>query len=374
MYEDEKTLASSIVAEVGKEIFGLDEVTRLSLVALFSEGHVLLEGNPGFGKTELVKRLAGVLGLDYGRIQFTPDLMPSDITGTYMPDLEGSGRFAFTAGPIFTQLLLADEINRATPKTQSAMLEGMAEHQVTVLGEKHRLPEPFMVLATQNPIDHEGTYDLPEAQSDRFMFKILMPGLDEVAVRKIMTKTAGVPANPGSPDDSPKVVLGDPAQAKKKIAGIRRRILAMSSRPSVEAHIVNIVQASNHRYEDVKGLSRDSLRQARSIVENGLAYGLGPRAATALLRGAKAWSLLFEPGAAHAVPEGLARVALPVLRHRIKLELDWQRRIDPHGSATTTNNDQEPDDLIADLVVATAPEDEGHRNQVTRVLKPSRRG
>lgn len=180
-------IVHSIVQEVAQEMYEVDDVTRLCLVALYTKGHVLLEGNPGLGKTELVKTLGRTLQLPDGRIQFTPDLMPSDITGTQMPDPDNVERLKFQHGPLFTSLLLADEVNRATPKTQSAMLEAMAEKQVTVLGVtyglggftygEHRdrskvrvvypsnIDRPFMVLATQNPIDHEGTYDLPEAQS-----------------------------------------------------------------------------------------------------------------------------------------------------------------------------------------------------------------
>ena len=185
---------SHVLDAVGEELYGVETVIKLSLAALFSGGHVLLEGNPGLGKTELVKRLARVLNLKAGRIQFTPDLMPADITGTLMPT--GDGGLRFQSGPIFTSLLLADEINRATPKTQSAMLEAMAEKKVTVLGEEHVLPSPFVVLATQNPIDHEGTYNLPAAQADRFMFKVRMPVPDGPTLKRIVHKRAGA----GAPD------------------------------------------------------------------------------------------------------------------------------------------------------------------------------
>src|ERR1041384_948191 len=183
---------SHVVKAVGEELYGLETVIRLSLAALFGGGHVLLEGNPGLGKTELVKRLARVMNLKAGRIQFTPDLMPADITGTLMPT--GNGGLRFQSGPIFTSLLLADEINRATPKTQSAMLGAMAEKKVTVLGEAHALPSPFVVLATQNPIDHEGTYNLPAAQADRFMFKVRMPVPDGATLKRILRKRAGAGA------------------------------------------------------------------------------------------------------------------------------------------------------------------------------------
>src|ERR1700752_998529 len=188
-----------IIDAVGEELYGVVTVIKLSLAALLSGGHVLLEGNPGLGKTELVKRLARVLNLRAGRIQFTPDLMPADITGTLMPS--GNGGRRFHSCPRFTSLLLADEINRATPKTQSAMLEAMAEKKVTVLGEEHALPSPFVVLATQNPIDHEGTYNLPAAQADRFMFKVRMPVPDGPTLKRIVRKRSGAGA-PSPQSDS----------------------------------------------------------------------------------------------------------------------------------------------------------------------------
>src|SRR6476619_5991741 len=171
-------------AEIGKVIVGQPEIVQGVLTCLFVGGHVLLEGVPGLGKTLLVRTLAQVLDLKFARVQFTPDLMPSDILGTnIITEHEGRRQFTFQAGPIFAQILLADEINRATPKTQSALLEAMQEHSVTIAGTIHKLEEPFFVLATQNPIEQEGTYPLPEAQLDRFFFKLLVPfsGREEMA-------------------------------------------------------------------------------------------------------------------------------------------------------------------------------------------------
>ena len=210
-----------VIDAVAEELYGVETVIKLSLAALLSGGHVLLEGNPGLGKTELVKRLARVMNLKAGRIQFTPDLMPADITGTLMPT--GNGGLRFQSGPIFTSLLLADEINRATPKTQSAMLEAMAEKKVTVLGEEHALPSPFVVLATQNPIDHEGTYNLPAAQADRFMFKVRMPVPDGPTVKRIVRKRAGA----GAPDPESDVgerVEGGARELRSAGRCARRRI------------------------------------------------------------------------------------------------------------------------------------------------------
>ena len=166
----------AVRAAVGSVLVGQDDVVEGVLTALFAGGHVLLEGVPGLGKTLLVRTLGAALGLDFRRIQFTPDLMPADVTGTTVVEETEQGRsLVFRRGPVFTQLLLADEINRATPKTQSAMLEAMQERSVTVGGVTHELPAPFMVMATQNPVEQEGTYPLPEAQLDRFLFKLIVP-------------------------------------------------------------------------------------------------------------------------------------------------------------------------------------------------------
>src|ERR1700726_2443763 len=179
-------------AEVGKVIVGHQDVVRKTLTALFAGGHVLIEGVPGLGKTLLVKTAAAALGLSFKRIQFTPDLMPSDIVGTQvLTEAEGRREFTFKAGPIFAHVVLGDEINRATPKTQSAVLEAMEERQVTVFGTTYRLDPPFFVLATQNPIELEGTYPLPEAQMDRFLFKVVMGSPKPEELREIMNRTTG---------------------------------------------------------------------------------------------------------------------------------------------------------------------------------------
>src|SRR3954469_23482310 len=182
-----------VQAEIGKVIVGQADMINGVLTCLFVGGHVLLEGVPGLGKTLLVRTLAQVLDLKFSRVQFTPDLMPSDILGTnIITEHEGNRRFAFQAGPIFAQIMLADEINRATPKTQSALLEAMQEHSVTIAGTIHRLEEPFFVLATQNPIEQEGTYPLPEAQLDRFLFKVLVPSPSLADLGGIIDRTTGV--------------------------------------------------------------------------------------------------------------------------------------------------------------------------------------
>ncbi len=265
---------TAVIDAVAEELYGLETVIKLSLAALLSGGHVLLEGNPGLGKTELVKRLAQVMNLKAGRIQFTPDLMPADITGTLMPT--GNGGLRFQSGPIFTSLLLADEINRATPKTQSAMLEAMAEKKVTVLGEEHALPSPFVVLATQNPIDHEGTYNLPAAQADRFMFKVRMPVPDGPTVKRIVHKRAGAgapdpesaSANGSKADPKSYDLPGDPRAAESLVREISQVIRAIAPLPAVEAHVTNLFLATNRSFANLanpSGTRADIETAARRI-------------------------------------------------------------------------------------------------------------
>jgi MoxR-like ATPase len=321
---DVEDFAKAVLERVEKKMFGMEEVTRLVLVALYTGGHVLLEGNPGLGKTELVKTLGEVLTLPRGRIQFTPDLMPADITGTYTPDFESGDarKMIFQRGPVFTSLLLADEINRATPKTQSAMLEAMAERQVTVLGSKWPLDIPFMVLATQNPIDHEGTFNLPEAQADRFMFKLSVPVPNHDTMRLILDKTAG---NREMPDEKSYGLFKEAEASRKTYLALEKRIKKLPVSPPVEIHILNMFLASNRRFGELREVDRPQVEKLQRLVDEVLEYGLGPRAATAMMLGAKAFSLMFLPGAESAEGPALARVVVPTLRHRFKLKFDWQQ-------------------------------------------------
>lgn len=379
---------AAIMARVKLKMFGMEEVTRLILSAFYTGGHVLLEGNPGLGKTEMVKTLASVLGLPHGRIQFTPDLMPADITGTYAPDFEKEQvqKLVFQPGPVFTSLLLADEINRATPKTQSAMLEAMAERQVTVLGRKYALLSPFMVLATQNPIDHEGTFNLPEAQADRFMFKVDMPvpGLD--TIRLIMNKTAGTLGTTvmrKEPDGNELRLFKDPKTSQSVYERLQQGIIQFPSLPTVEIHIMNIFLASNRKYDELTSISEKQRKKVRDLVENLMIYGLGPRACTALMLGAKAWSLMFIPGAEGAEPPALAHVVVPTLRHRIKLKFDWQdlfRQIEASSRKEfqdfdTMNSGSQLEGLIESFCLATAPGDNEYvrnfREEFTKVASGS---
>ncbi len=328
MSRDVMAFADEALAGVRSRMYGVDEVARLCLTALFSKGHVLLEGNPGLGKTDLVKTLGSVLGFQNGRIQFTPDLMPSDVTGSYMPDFKGGDarNMVFQPGPLFTSLLLADEINRATPKTQAAMLEAMAERQVTVLGRRYRLASPFMVLATQNPIDHEGTYALPEAQAVRFMFKINVPVPDAQTLRLILNKTAGAMAGsaPKQQGDLKAIFSGDRKEAAAQYDAYCARVAQVQPLAQIETHILNMFLASNKMYDQLDGLDKGQVANLKDLVESYMVYGLGPRAARDLMLGAKAWSLFFIPDAEYAEGAGLARVASPVLRHRIRLVFDWE--------------------------------------------------
>ncbi len=365
-------LAEAILVRVRTKMFGVDEVTRLIMVAFYTGGHVLLEGNPGLGKTDLVKTLGQILGVPYGRIQFTPDLMPADITGTYAPDFENQQlqKLVFQKGPVFTSLLLADEINRATPKTQSAMLEAMAEKQVTVLGKKYQLDSPFMVLATQNPIDHEGTFNLPEAQADRFMFKINVPVPGNETLKLILSKTAGTLSSASKHQDPPPEklrVFKDTSVSQSVYSRLKNDIMQFGASASVETHILNMFLASNRKYDQMQGIDPSQRKQAQQLVEQLMVYGLGPRAAMNLMLGAKAWSAMFIPGAEGAEGPALARVMVPTLRHRIKLKFDWQETFlnmnkearkkekESHDTAGSAHNDTLVAQLIQSFCLACAP-------------------
>ena len=282
-------------AEVQKVIVGHDEVIEDVLVGLFCGGHVLLEGVPGLGKTLLVKTLSEGLDLTFSRIQFTPDLMPADIMGTNMivEDADGRRRFQFQPGPIFAHILLADEVNRATPKTQSALLEGMQEGHVTVAGVSHQLPNPFFVLATQNPIEMEGTYPLPEAQLDRFVFKLKVkyPMLDEL--NEIIDRTT----QPRS--FSVQHVMDGPA-----VGSYRELVRTVPVATHVRDLASMIVMATHPQCDYAPEATRRFLR-----------YGSSPRGAQALVLGGKVRALAH--GRYNVSVEDLRALALPALRHRI---------------------------------------------------------
>ncbi|MBA4020230.1 MAG: AAA family ATPase [Pirellula sp.] len=281
--------------ELSKVIVGQKEAVEQLLIALFAGGHCLLTGAPGLAKTLLVKSIAQVFHLKFQRVQFTPDLMPADITGTEILQDAGDGRRAltFVRGPVFTNVLLADEINRTPPKTQAALLEAMQEHQVTAAGVRYPLDEPFFVLATQNPIEMEGTYPLPEAQLDRFMFNTVidyLPEDDEVAVVKQTTSRRPDPIEP--------LFTGDDVLRFHEIV---RRV------PVAEEIIRYAVRLA--------AVSRPSQAGAPAFVKQWVSWGAGTRAAQYLILGAKARALLA--GRVHATAEDIRQLALPVLRHRV---------------------------------------------------------
>ncbi len=313
-----------IRSEVGKVIVGQQMLIEHVLIALVAGGHVLVEGVPGLGKTLLVKTLAQALDLRYARIQFTPDLMPADIIGTnvVMADATGRRYFEFQRGPIFTQVLLADEVNRATPKTQSAMLEAMQEHAVTAAGVSYALEEPFFVLATQNPIEMEGTYPLPEAQLDRFLFKLKVefPGVSELV--EIIDRTTAL--------DLPHadvVATRDEVQAMLRLA----REVPVASH--VKSYVARLVQATRPESPGASPMARRFVR-----------YGSSPRGAQALILAAKVRALVV--GRANVSFEDLRALAASSLRHRIILNFE--------GEAEGID----PDAVIANAVAET-PELEG---------------
>lgn len=289
-------------AEVGKVIVGHDDVIRQVLIAFFAGGHVLLEGVPGLGKTLLVKSLSHVLGVSFKRIQFTPDLMPSDIVGTeVLTEANGRREFQFKKGPIFAHVVLADEINRATPKTQSAVLEAMEEKQVTVFGESHALASPFIVLATQNPIELEGTYPLPEAQLDRFFFKLMVAPPSPVELREILKRTTGTETG-----DARKVLPDDDGKLISQMQQLLRQVLIA---PPIEDYVVRVVHATQPTPSNGNG--------STSAVKQYLRFGSSPRGAQAVILGAKGYALV--EGRIHVSYEDVARVIHPALRHRIIL-------------------------------------------------------
>ena len=350
-----RDLVTQILAEFKRSMFGLDEVARLCLVAFYCRGHVLLEGNPGLGKTDLVKRLADILGLQFGRIQFTPDLMPADITGTKQPEFSDGGlsQFKFQPGPVLKhQLLLGDEINRATPKTQAAMLEAMAEKQVTVLGEEHKTEQPFMVLATQNPIEHEGTYSLPEAQLDRFMFQIQMPPPTRQSLAEILRKTTTYETH----EDADAKLRIDEAAHQEITDWIFSRVRPS---PSLEKHIGNLVFAFDGAETQYDGETPKKFRRGCELAQELTHAAIGPRAAIAMMKGAKAWSLLFGETREFASTSDLCGIVAAVLRHRMKLDFSWRAKYAEHAKVAP-DHPQLDSLLVLELCCLTAPDMESH--------------
>ena len=323
--EEFRRRADALKDEMGRVIVGQDMIVEGVLMCLCAGGHVLLEGVPGLGKTLLVRTLAQTLGLQFSRIQFTPDLMPADVTGTNIiaekPD--GTREFQFQKGPVFTNILLADEINRATPKTQSALLEAMQERSVTVAGKTFQLEEPYIVLATQNPLEMEGTYPLPEAQLDRFLFKlrVFFPTMDELM--EILNRTTQTHT------DTPSQVL-----AREDIMMLRRLVRDVPIAPHIQEHAVKLTLGTHPDSE-----------WATDEVRKYVRYGASPRGAQALILAAKVRALLEKRF--HVSQEDIEFIARPALRHRMILNFEGQADgietdalidglLDKHAAVATT--------------------------------------
>jgi MoxR-like ATPase len=289
-----------IEAGIGTFIIGQREVVQDVAVAMLAGGHVLLEGAPGLGKTRLIKALSDVFSLRFGRIQFTPDLMPVDIVGTNVlsSDASGHNELRFQPGPVFVNILLADEINRATPKTQSALLEAMEEFTVTLYGQTYSLPKPFFVAATQNPLEMEGTYPLPEAQLDRFLFKIVIDHPPVAEMRQILdVPTTGA------------VLTRMPHVSAEQFLDIRTTLEHVPVAASVKDYAIRLYRASNPQFAETPAHVKKYVR-----------YGASPRGARALIAAARAWAMLA--GRFHVSSADVRRSVLPVLRHRIVLNFD----------------------------------------------------
>jgi MoxR-like ATPase len=293
--------ARAIETQIGKVIVGQRELVRHTMVGLLANSHVLLEGVPGLGKTMLVRTIADVIDCSFSRIQFTPDLMPADITGTNILIEEGGARvFRFQPGPIFANLVLADEINRATPKTQSSLLEAMQEHQVTVARNRYPLDPPFFVLATQNPLEMEGTYPLPEAQLDRFLLKVMVPFPTEEDLISIIDRTTGADQAGASS-----------AATAAEIVEMQRLARAVPIAAHITAYAVSLLAATHPDNRRAPGLVRQYVR-----------YGGSPRGAQALVTAGKILALM--DGRFNVSADDVRAAALPALRHRVILNFEGE--------------------------------------------------
>jgi len=315
-----------ILSEVHKVIVGQDEVLEQVVISIFCGSHAIIEGVPGLAKTLLVHTLAETLGLDFSRIQFTPDLMPSDMTGTEVIEENkstGERSLRFVPGPVFANIILADEINRTPPKTQGALLEAMQERQVTTGGETHPLPNPFFVLATQNPIEQEGTYPLPEAQLDRFIFNILIKYPSEQEELSIIQKTT----------TNEKIKVSQVLSSEECLK-IQQLVRQVPIADHVARYTLRLVRQTR---------IRETETDKPQIVKDYLAWGAGPRASQFLVLAAKAKALL--EGRTHVTPEHIKSVALPVLRHRLITNFNAE------ADGVTT------DDIVTQLIKDTPVDD-----------------
>ncbi len=338
-----------ITRELARVIVGQEQVIEQLLIALFARGHCLLVGVPGLAKTLMIRSVADALTMDFNRIQFTPDLMPSDITGTEVIQQDkttGDRSLRFLPGPVFANIILADEINRTPPKTQAALLEAMQEHQVTAGGQRHKLPEPFFVLATQNPIEQEGTYPLPEAQLDRFMFHVLVdyPDADE-ELAIVQRTTADLEATI------------TPTLNAEQITELTRIVRKVPIADHIARYAIQLAR-----------LTRRQAPDAPDFVKEYVMWGAGPRASQYLVLGAKARAVLR--GRYYVSQDDIRAVALPVLRHRIKTNFS----ADAEGITT--------DDVIQKLIefvpqIVEDPRDDAaheHRGKVADVFRPTDAG
>jgi len=338
----------ALQAAMNAEVLGQPAVIERMVIGLLADGHLLIEGLPGLAKTRAVKAMAKHLAADFSRIQFTPDLLPSDVTGTDIYYSEGGkGEFRFQPGPIFGNLLLADEINRAPAKVQAALLEAMEERQVTVGQQTHPLPGLFIVMATQNPIEQEGTYPLPEAQTDRFLMKVLVEypaPADETSVLRLVrseeqAKLAMQPAKPQAPSDAPQAPVPSPASpdpqardapiATDAVFAARREIAALHVAEAIETYIVDLVDATRHPNKYSADLAKE------------IELGASPRAGLALDRAARAHAWL--KGADFVSPGDVQAIAPDVLRHRVSLSYEAKGR------------GRDADAVLADLLALVAP-------------------
>jgi MoxR-like ATPase len=307
-------------AEIAKAIVGHRAIIDGVLTCLFAGGHALLEGVPGLGKTLLVRALAEALDLKFSRVQFTPDLLPADVCGTNI--FTEQRTFSFQPGPIFAQIVLADEINRALPRTQSALLEAMQERQVTAGGQTRKLPEPFMVLATQNPLEHEGTYPLPEAQIDRFFFKLLLDYSGREELNEIVRRTTGTAA-------APILTILDAQRLVRHQELVRRVVVA----PHVQDYAVRCVLATNPKNPLAAEPANKFLR-----------VGASPRAAQAMVLGAKVRAL--SQGRIHVAAEDISAVALPAMRHRVILNFEAEAQGITADSVLTEIISRQPQTVV----------------------------